>query len=330
MGANDPETPVAQRIAETLGLSMLTIPRPPGSATAVLERARMIFACPFVDHSCAPMTALAQAVVGEFGNEPRTVLDGTGADGAFGLFPAVPGWQKLYALPHAMRRIAGTLYKAGGYAFKTSGTERRLRLLRRASQMPLITAAVAQNPLHGIAYHFDDAVAARVLELMQDVVRRPMPGAPLPHAFSLIDLLITCAGIFAQKDKSIFDDSPHSVAYPYLQPSLVRFALQHGHLWTNQPERKIVLKTLLARHIPRELIYRPKSGFVAPLAQLFAEEGVLRLMDAVTADPGVLAGHLDLRVWSRLRAAAAARHPLPPQTYTFLWGTLFVSSWMRA
>lgn len=97
----------------------------------------------------------------------------------------------------------------------------------------------------------------------------------------------------------------------------------------NSPEKKAMLKALLARQVPREMVYRPKSGFVDTSAQMFYDAMFLEMLWAATEEKSVLSGIVFKdplrRVCDRLR-----RHErLPDQLLNCIWAITFTDRWYR-
>ncbi len=90
---------------------------------------------------------------------------------------------------------------------------------------------------------------------------------------------------------------------------------------------KWVLKEIVHRHVPRELVERPKSGFAIPLGEWI--RGPLRDWARALTEPGRLKreGYFDQAVVNRLhdRVEAGQAHRVPQ-----LWVVLMFQSWLAA
>ena len=80
---DDPESQVAEKMALQLGLPFLRV-MPDGELNDILESPGKVYCQPFGDHSTVPSSLMAHAIVKKFKGQNRIILDGTGADGAFG------------------------------------------------------------------------------------------------------------------------------------------------------------------------------------------------------------------------------------------------------
>ena len=200
-----------------------------------------------------------------------------------------------------------------------------MRLLRRLHDMPLLSAILAQNPLAGILYASDgrEKVDALLDEWVSGLV-----GDSLLRKVIAADLALTCANTFAQKAYPIFRRAGLRVVYPFMDTEMVAFALAVAPS-QGGGEKKALLKALLAQQVPREMVYRPKSGFVDTSGQVFYDATFLEMLWAATEESSVLSRIVfkyPLRkVCDRLR-----RHErLPDQLLNCIWSITFTDRWYR-
>src|SRR5581483_11656248 len=193
-----------------------------------------------------PASALCRSVIERF-DRPAVVLDGTGADGAFGIAEKARMWRLLARIPRVLGAAAASIYERTGAYRRKGATEAPLRILRRRAQLPYPLDAISQNPLFGIAYRVSRQTKAAVDRLALDWLDRLCGPDPLER-LAACDLALVCSSIFAQKSKSLFCGSRHEIRYPYLDSAMVRLGLESLH-WphTNRPP-KWLLKAALARH----------------------------------------------------------------------------------
>ncbi|ETW95144.1 MAG: hypothetical protein ETSY1_31920 [Candidatus Entotheonella factor] len=209
-----------------------------------------------------------------------------------------------------------------------SPVEQVVRVLRRSVQMPLLAQPVATNSLCGLAYHPDAETRLELVEL----IRRWMDntGTPGQNAARLpaLDVALSCCRMLAQKDKSIFDASGHQVVYPFLRDPVIGLAVERARHWPGSEKPKRVLKSILTSHMPPGMVYRPKSGFDGPYANLFAQPRFLQAFDRLVSGDSVLAGMLDISKMKSIRQWIEAGEPLGIQTSWFLWTAIFTDCWM--
>jgi asparagine synthase (glutamine-hydrolysing) len=324
-GPGDAEAEVARQMAGTLGLEFHQIT---ARRKLDLQAAVATMVQPFADHSIMPSVDLAQHIL-ELPGLDGVVLDGTGADGAFGLFRRVGAMQRLYQVPRPLRQLAGALYRATGLWRREGRIERVLRLMRRSAQMPIEQFAVAQNPLHGIGFHFSREVVADANTAFQTWIDGAVPADALLRV-PAADLMLTCTRIFAQKAKGVYDSAGVEAVYPYLDAALLRFAFERRVELAVDAEPKALLKELLCKSVPREMIYRPKSGFVAPRTELFADDEVVSSVERLARGASLISEYLDAPCLCRVLELLKGRKPLSPQTHSFVWAAVVIDVWLRS
>ena len=138
-----------------------------------------------------------------------------------------------------------------------------------------------------------------------------------------------CGDIYAQRSKSIFDAHAQPIAYPFIDRSVVRLALEQAVYWPRSEQPKRVLKSILARHVPQQMVYRPKSGFLAPAVELFSHPRFLDAFDRLLRPASALANVLDRSRMRELRGVFASANPLPMQMYNFAWAAVLTDLWIE-
>lgn len=329
-GAIDAESLHAEEMGRHLGLSFHRIHDvgSDGNFEDLLNSCGSDYRTPFCDHSAVPTGRLARAVIYEFG-PGFAVVDGTGADGAFGLFGRSRQWHKLHSIPRGLLRTGSLGYRVLRSWQKESRIEYWLRLLTRASRHRFPLSAVAQNPLAGTAYHVPEHVYSEVESLGFSWLKSISPQDPRIQ-LSALDMSLVCSCMFTQKSKSFFAASALDITFPFLSPQMVRIALSSGNWEGADREAKWLLKAALARHVPSEMVYRPKSSFVAPMGLTLKSEAFLAAFDKLIADKSPLSPFLEKKFLRDIRAKLTANeHPFPAQTTSAVWAMVFVSQWLE-
>jgi asparagine synthase (glutamine-hydrolysing) len=294
----------------------------------MLERIGHDYSFPFGDRSVIPTNLLVRAAVGSL-EANSVVIEGTGADGAFGPWAA---HSRVAALPRLARRAL-----AGSHAWlrlwqQASEAERVSGLARGSLQMPVAHAFVAaQNVLDGIAYTIPGPTRESLEKALHEYVEVHSLGLEAEQRLSLLDLVHVCAGIFAAKTFDPLRAAGLRPVYPFLEPAMVRLSAALPYAAKSaERQGKIVLKRLLGRQLPRELIERPKSGFIPPMAAILTDPAIQAYSRAaVLSAQNPLRPFFHARVVGQLLDRAAAGQPLSKGSYKFLWALIFASCWLR-
>ena len=265
-GDGDAESQLAEAMADHLGLPFERIHND-GNSTRVLARPGRIYPEPFGDHSAVPTAQLAHGVVDRLAGEARLILDGTGADGVFGMSRKIRKWQQISSLP----RFAGSA-ASGGYAaarlwLHEGRLEYSMRVLRRMALLPDVAGIVAQNPLAGLLY--DDRGVAEVSSMLVDWIDA-WAGDSFERQAVGADMALTCANVFVAKSKPIFTEAGLNVLYPFLAPDILALVL---HLaGASEATAKSHLKHSLAAKFPMQWSIDRRAVSWTPLVQYFGTQ----------------------------------------------------------
>lgn len=330
-GEDDSEGQLAREMANHFGFDLKQVNHQSHELENVLSRIGHEYSYPFWDYSTVPTNLMMHASL-EAAKRSGVVLEGTGADGLFGLATKLPHWRRIYRIPILLRAMVAKTYNWFDLWEQQNGVERVVRLIRRSVQMPILPAAVlAQNPLDGIAYEVPDGSRDALIESIDQYLIGLIADLSPEEKFSMLDILHVCAGIFAAKS---FDPLRHrgvSAVYPYLEPNVLRAAISLD--WeqkSEEGEEKALLKNMLANHVPSEWVYRPKTGFVPPIESLLASGTAQSYVrEVVLAETGPIRGFLNRDRVRKMVDAAGQEKALGGQTYYFLWGIIMLTAWLR-
>jgi asparagine synthetase B (glutamine-hydrolysing) len=329
-GPGDQESSLATEMAAHLGMTCTRVMHDPSKVADVLGRVGSDYAFPFGDLSTIPTNILAHES-GAIAERASTMIEGTGADGGFGLACRYPAWTRVYSIPAAVRRSIATAYRCAGLWKNTSDLGRVAGFVTRSARLCLGPAVIAQNALDGIAYRTPPAIASELQALLTGHVRALGTGCGQAE-LSLLDITMVCAGTMAPKSFDPLRTRGFKPVYPYLDPPVV-----HGG--SSLPAQvnctngvgKSVLKALVAEELPRQWVYRPKSGFTPPYRAMFAAPPLQRYLRDVALDArNPLLDFCDVRAVTAMVDRAAASQPLYPAVHDFLWTLAFASGWIAA
>jgi asparagine synthetase B (glutamine-hydrolysing) len=323
-GGEDLETRLAEAMAKHLGLRYVRIPPERDLCDCLIEPGR-VYSQPFGDRSTIPTWDLAHAAADRLYGGPRLVIDGTGADGAFGMTGKIAMWGRVLRVPALFRRAASLFYRPALW-HRRGGLEYLSRILKRSVDMPPLSAALAQNPLAGTLYL--DAFRGSIDILLSDWIGG-WSGDSLPHRIVAGDLALTCSSMFAQKGKPILERAGHEVAYPFLETDMVSLAMEALPHW-RLAEAKAPLKRCLVRYVPRGMVYRKKSAFVDRSGAAFFTKEFIAHLRAAADESSPIAFALNSEKVLKACDLLARGKMLPPQTLSCLWTVTFMDRWYRS
>ena len=94
-------------------------------------------------------------------------------------------------------------------------------------------------------------------------------------------------------------------------------------------EAKGLLKGILSKKVPRNLVYRKKSGFAPPVKQIFALRSVQEfLRDVVLSNTNPLIDFLRVQEVKKMIELAFRGQQLSFDVYSFLWCLIFTTAWL--
>ena len=94
-------------------------------------------------------------------------------------------------------------------------------------------------------------------------------------------------------------------------------------------EPKAPLKLSLSRNVPRNMVYRPKSGFVDPKGEVFFSTEFIDYLRSAAGPTSPIAHMLERKPLLKACDLLAQKKELPPQTLNFLWAVVFTDRWYR-
>jgi len=322
-GENDPESLLAQAMAKHLGLRFERV-FAQRDLCACLDEPGSIYPQPFGDSSTPPASNLAYATVERLDGKRSLILDGTGADGAFGLVNKIAVWNRMVQIPRAARSAASAFYNRF-FWHRPGKPEYLLRIFQRSVDMPFVSAVLAQNPLAGFFYR--KIWAREVYELLEDWVGG-WAGDSSYHRVVAVDLAMICSNIFAQKAQPILESNGHEVAYPFLQNEMLSTAMASIFNWKMRTPKE-PLKQSLSRYVPRQMVYRPKSAFVDTGFEVFYRNKFIEYLRSAADNSSPIAFALHRKPLIEACDLLYHKKKLPGQTLSCLWAVTFTDRWYR-
>lgn len=331
-GPDDPDALASRRVAASLGLPLDRIDHDDDRIADVLGRIGEDYTVPFGDYSSIPTNLLVHEAIDRLG--VRTIIDGTGADGLFGIATSLPRWRRIARIPRLVRLILASTYGPLGMWKRPSDRSRiesLLRVARRTSQMSLPLAIVSQNPLDGIAYRMPPAVRAEIDDAIHRHILSLAGDAGEADRLCMLDIVHVCAGQFAAKSHDPIAHRGAVPRFPFLDPDVVSLAC--GLPWSlkcRDGVAKALLIDPLGRVVPAEVLDRPKTGFTPPLAKMLTGQKVQeRIRALVLTDRNPFLEFLHPRRIEQMLDHAARTGHLSVGALNLIWSLTFASAWWQ-
>lgn len=327
------ESPFARAVANHLGTSHTEIMLAADDALKFVERLPQIFDEPFADSSQLP-TLLVSSVTRQ---HVTVALSGDGGDELFGGYSQYTSPDSVGSLinrvPRALRApLSATIGAAPnalvnsvltrGSSWAPNTRARLLRELRNHSRANSYESLLAKwvSPADIMSAEHSAFFPAAVPDSAWPV------AATEPEARMAYDMQHYLPDdILVKVDRSAMACSLETRA-PLLDHRVVTFAVQQPlSLKIRDGRGKFLLRNLLARYIPQQMIDRPKRGFSIPINQWL--RGPLRDWGSAMLQDDAL-----LRAWFRADVVANiwSEHQRGEDHAERLWPILMAMQWLRA
>lgn len=321
------EAPHARRIAEHLGTDHTEFHLEPDHALRVIPQLPEVYDEPFADPSQIP-TILVSAIARQ---HVTVALSGDGGDELFfgyGRYAdALRIWHRIGGWPSSRRSALAGVSKGVG---KMVTGPRRLgfRLARFGRRIDaddfdeyygnLLSLALTPTAADGWSFALPEApILAAIPTRLAD---------PLARMMFIDQSLYLPEDILTKVDRASMAASLE-MRVPLLDPRVVAFAWRlPRELRFDGRASKVLLRQLLYRHVPRELVDRPKQGFAIPLDDWL--RGPLREWMGDLLEPRQMRaeGYLDADVVAKLVADHLSGRA--DNGYA-LWPVLMFEAWQR-
>ncbi len=271
----------AKSVARHLGTDHTEFYVTPRETLDVIPKLPELYDEPFADSSQIPTHLVAQLAH----RQVTVALSGDGGDELFGgynrYFWAMALWRRIARMPHSVRRLAATTIQRISptkwnrfFDITTYLLPQRLRYSNPGDKLHKLTGLFgAGRPevlYQHLVSHWDDP-ARLVLESEEPTTPITDPAAWLDcsdfeHRMMYLDTVTYLPDdILVKVDRAAMGVSLET-RVPFLDPRVVEFA------WTLPLNMKIhdgqgkrILRQVLYRYVPREIMERPKMGFGVPI-----------------------------------------------------------------
>lgn len=329
------EAPFAKKIARHLGTEHTEITVSARDAAALIPELPELYDEPFADSSQIP-TALVSRLTRR---HVKVSLSGDGGDEIFAGYPryriTASVWRRMNKLPMPLRRVAagmlGSLSAQGWdrlFAGLSSRQRRRINGRRVHHLAQLLPAKTLGEMYVRLMSHWQPEENLVAGGFAPGFDGRSWPDADNPiEAMRRFDVQQYLPDdLLVKIDRASMQASLESRA-PLLDHRVVELAFALPlRVLVRKRTGKWILRRVLDRYVPADLIERPKAGFSIPLGDWL--KGPLRdwAGDLLAADKITAQGFLDARkvarTWSQHLAGSFDRSLL-------LWNVLMFQSWLN-
>lgn len=327
-GPSNPETIRARAIASELQLELVEAHFDRTYAFEFLTDITQKLPYPIGSMSLIEMAQICDRVA-DFGPD-AIAIDGTGADGLFGMNATASRIAYLERYPRWGRRLARRLFDAYLWRRPSGFLGRAAALAKRSAlASPPATLAIARDQFEDIFYYVDPRVRETVLgETRRWCEFVTSERDSLLLQCRLLDLMSVCAGTFAQKSFAHFANRDEDVIFPFLARGFISTAMGEFHLPSTDGEEKRDLKHLLATRVSPALVYARKYGFQNDVSRYVGDPNVVDLIDNAisTCDRG-LRIHLNCERIGRVFRRTRRGQPVPAEHVRIAWNSAVLILW---
>ena len=322
------ESAHARAVARHLGTDHTEIQLSARAALEIVPRLPEVYDEPFADPSQLPTTAIAEVAR----RHVTVCLSGDGGDEVFGGYNRYTegerAWHLLERVPVGIRRTAARALLA-----TPAGVRNRAVAPARAQKLAGLLRVESAAHVHtALVSSWDDpasvVVGGHEPEPGPSDVDLPAELDGLGEQMMFLDSLSTLPDeMLAKVDRASMSVGLEA-RVPLLDPRVVELAWALPRSMRIRDGRgKWLLRQVLYRYVPRELVERPKSGFDPPIAEWL--RGPLRPWASALLDP------TRIRREGYLRADTVDRcwreHLAGSRNWDYrLWGVLMFQAWLES
>jgi asparagine synthase (glutamine-hydrolysing) len=275
------ESPYARAVAERLGTIHTEIRITDDDALGLVPALPRIYDEPFADPAQLPTCLLAQATR----RSVTVALSGDGADelfGGYGIYRSLPAdAARRRAMPQALRRAAGLLARGlpagplnglaglAGLVGRSKRSYPGYRMKRNLENLSTLDLAQMLGLHYGRWRGMPNPVpgAGSASTVFNDPSRQPELADPALAVMVLDALAYLPDDLCVKTDRATMAASLEA-RLPFLDHSVVEFAWSLPTSFKIEGDLgKTVLRDVLYRYVPRQLVDRPKMGFEVPIGR---------------------------------------------------------------
>jgi asparagine synthase (glutamine-hydrolysing) len=326
----DQEAALARDMAVHLGYRLEVVGFDAASVRGMFERLGKDYTFPFGDYSTIPTNILVHHAAALL--KPGSwILDGTGADGIFLNTSSWTTLKRIYVIPLFIRRCLARAFQCAAIFNGSGYLTRYLGYLHQSQRVPARQAQVmTQSRLADIGFLADWDSVLKITKAQELYLQSAFKELDEGTQLSLMDLVHVCAGIYVSKDCDPLRRRGMVPFFPFLSEDVIRAGLFLMENLREERETKLILKRLLSKHVPNEMVYRAKSGFAPPIeVTLNSRAAKEYINDIVLSRDNPLEQFVYPRVVTKMFQRLWSGKPVYGNHFNFLWSYIFVSVWFN-
>lgn len=336
-GDSDPELPFARALAEKINAHFHIGKMQQEDALALLQDTVALTGHPFSDFSSLPIVFILKFIK-EHLPEARMLIECNGADDCFG-FADLGNQSKMWIkglIPKASKDLVVALFKNMQHWKWRSyeGVFARVIALADNHEINPLNYFLAFAPASFLGLNAHQDWNRDVTAIMDNVFSRcgkDYDSMSYEARITIRQLLHINSRQWAAKAFSVGESLGIRIVYPYIWRDIL--ILQGAVPWSAKIHEGTVkwpLKRLLEEFMPKEFIYRQKSGFVPPFVQwLTSREFNQTVRDNLLASSGTIQRIVPPRLLDELLTDTLEGQLLRFPVLNFLWGALFTEMWIK-
>jgi asparagine synthase (glutamine-hydrolysing) len=336
-GDDDPEFIFARMLADKINAYLHIGKMEQEDALALLNDTVALTGHPFSDFSSLPIVFILKFMKDHV-KEACMLIEGNGGDDCFG-FPDL-GTQSKMQVKHRFPKVCKdtiTLLFKNSKIWKWTSKEgflARVLALADNHEINLLNYFLVFSPVNFLGLGSYQEWDRQVNDTMDGVFSRcgkDHDTLSYEAKLTIRQLLHINSRQWAAKAFSVGESLGIRVIYPYIWRDIL--TVQGTIPWEAKIHNGVVkwpLKRLLEEFMPKDFIYRPKSGFVPPFVQwLTSRDFNQTVRDILLASDGIIGQIVASRVLDELLDDALQGKNLRFPVLNFLWGALFTEMWIQ-
>ena len=336
-GDNDPEASYARAIADQFNLIFHTGRMDKQDALNILDDTIALTGHPFSDFSSFPIVFILKFMKDNI-KEASMLIEGNGGDDCFGFSDLATQSKMVFKsrFPRRVKSMIARLFK-NSETWKIETDSRflaRLLALSDVHEMNTANYFLALTPANFLGLSGHSSWDQRLNEIMEKVFTN-LAGDRNQLSYqanvTIRQLMHVNSRRWAAKAYSVGENLGIRIIYPYIWRDIL---LEQGNIpWQAKINKGVVkwpLKRLLEDYMPKDFIYRKKSGFVPPFKQWLTSKNFNQMVrDSLLATDSNITRIVPQNIIEDLLNDALQGKNLRHAILNFLWGGLFTELWIK-